>query len=439
MPKSLETAAACGAASLACESCNPGQACNGGVCSDCPAACPDGCCSGKTCLPRGLASCGNRGAACAACDPIAADNCNARGQCACGAGPACGPGQHCVGGTCACDAVSCPSGCCRNNLCETPSPDAGVAASLRLCGKNARACNSCDPVRSDTCTSTGQCACGANPPCEPGNQCVNGTCVCNAATCSGCCSPDGLSCRVPGTVNDECGKNGFTCQRCDGQAQCADGRCSSCTSVTCGRCCSGSACLAAMPGPCPLDGGLCPCGQGGAICQSCATLATDTCNADGSCSCGPSPACRPGQHCVRGQCLCDAASCPTGCCSGTSCAQPSVQQCGSNGSSCFACSPTLANNCSSTGDCRCGSGPACRSGERCSTNGCVCDCPNGCCTSTNACIAPSFPSNCGLNGSSCVPCDVNRSDSCANGNCSCGGGPSCPVGYQCDNSVCRRV
>ena len=369
LPKSSESASACGAASLACEQCNAGVSCNLGVCSDCPAGCPDGCCSGNTCVPRGVLTCGNGGSACVACDPITTDGCNVQGLCACGTGLACGPGQHCVSGACVCDAVSCPSGCCQNNVCETSTADAGSAA-LRACGKNGRACTTCSPIRSDSCTSTGQCACGANFSCGVGQKCVNGSCVCDSATCSGCCSPDGRSCVQPGTQNDACGKNGFTCQNC-GTQTCADGRCSSCTSATCIGCCSGSACLTVMPGPCPLDGGLCPCGQGGSICHSCATITTDTCNADGTCSCGAQPACSPGQHCINGQCFCDSTSCPTGCCSNSSsCVQPSLQQCGTNGSSCFACSPTQANNCSSTGACRCGSAPACPTDQRCTINGC---------------------------------------------------------------------
>ena len=54
----------------------------------------------------------------------------------------CAPGQHCQNGTCACDGLSCPTGCCRNNVCESPAsnPDAGATALLALCGKGGRAC-----------------------------------------------------------------------------------------------------------------------------------------------------------------------------------------------------------------------------------------------------------------------------------------------------------
>ena len=440
VPTSSGSAAVCGTASKQCEGCNAGQSCTGGACSDCPANCPNGCCSGGTCYPAGPTSCGAGGGACVSCDPIASDGCNPQGLCACGIGLACAPGQHCQNGACACDGVSCPTGCCRNNVCESPAsnPDAGATTLLALCGKGGRACIACDPIRSDSCSSSGICACGTNPPCDLGQKCSNGSCVCDPASCPGCCSPDGQACRA-GNLDTECGKGGFSCQSCPSGQTCSDGRCSNCTPATCGGCCLGSACLVVIPGSCPTDGGPCICGHDGASCRSCATLATDTCNADGTCSCGVNPPCAAGQRCINGGCFCDGVSCPAGCCDGGSCIQPSVSQCGSGGSSCFACRSDLANNCSSNGSCRCGSAPACIDGQqRCLSSGCVCDsvsCPSGCCSATEACVAPSL-SSCGTLGSGCISCDQVRANRCVNGVCACGDGGVCAAGQHCVNGVC---
>ncbi len=441
VPMASGSAAACGTASKACDPCNPAQNCTGGACSDCPANCPDGCCSGETCYAPGLFNCGTGGRACIVCDPVASDGCTAQGVCSCGGGPDCAPGQHCQNGTCTCDAVSCPNGCCRNNLCESPAsnPDAGSTAALSLCGTGGRTCVACDPTRADNCSSSGLCACGSSPPCDVGQKCANGSCFCDPASCPGCCSPDGQGCRA-GTVDTECGKGGFTCQTCPSGQTCSDGRCSNCTPVTCAGCCLGSTCAVVMPGPCPTDGGPCVCGRDGVACRSCATLTTDTCNPDGTCGCGAKPPCSGGQRCANGACFCDQVSCPVGCCADGGCVQPSASQCGSGGGSCFACQPQLANNCSSTGNCRCGSAPACILGEqRCLSSGCVCDsvsCSSGCCSSTNRCISPGL-NNCGTMGSSCVSCDAIRANQCLNGSCACGSGSPCPAGQHCFNNICR--
>ncbi len=440
VPRSAGGDSVCGTASKACEACAPGQTCTGGACSDCPANCPSGCCSGGTCYPPGQVNCGIGGSACVFCDPITSDSCNAQGFCACGAGLACAPGQHCQNGACSCDAASCPNGCCGNNFCETPAanPDGGTASSSSLCGKAGRACAACDPVRADTCTSSGVCACGAGPSCDLGQKCANGTCVCDPANCAGCCSSDGLSCRS-GNLDTECGRGGFNCQACPTGQSCTDGRCSDCNPSTCGGCCLGSSCRQPTPGPCPTDGSPCICGANAASCHSCATTVTDTCNANGMCGCGANGPCTPGQRCIGGRCFCDAVSCPTGCCANGQCTQPSASQCGTAGSSCFACSAVLANNCGSDGSCRCGSGPACVSGQRCLSSGCVCDavsCRSGCCNANAQCLTPGL-NNCGAMGSSCVSCDPIRADQCRSGNCACGTGGICAEGQRCVSGTCH--
>jgi hypothetical protein len=338
----------------------------------------------------------------------------------------CKPGQHCVSGECRCDSYSCPNGCCRENFCETSQPDGGLGGSLGACGKNGRACVTCDLIRSDSCTSTGQCACGASPSCEAGYKCSAGVCVCDPATCSGCCSSDGKSCRA-GTSNADCGKGGFECLSCPTDQTCTDGRCTTCLQ-SCPGCCAGSVCHPSTPGPCPPAGQSCPCGSGGTACISCSTLTTDTCNPDGSCSCGARPPCGQGQHCVNGQCDCDSTSCPT-CCVGTSCVPTSLTLCGRN-NVCAGCDPARADHCAS-GGCACGNGPECPAGQLCDGGTCHLPCtPSSCrlgCCQSNTCMPPTQTA-CGLNGSPCVNCTP-KGDRCVAGQCRCGNRAPC-VGRQ---------
>ncbi|HEX8706255.1 MAG TPA: hypothetical protein VF815_45895 [Myxococcaceae bacterium] len=119
--------------------------------------CPDGCCVRGVCTTRTFNTCGTGGVACTACSSNTASTCSNEGFCACGPGPAC---------------------------------DARLA---------------------DRCLM-GQCRCGNNNQCGFGQQCVQGTCVCNADSCSGCCSNN--TCH-PGTVKDRCGVNGDNCRKCD--------------------------------------------------------------------------------------------------------------------------------------------------------------------------------------------------------------------------------
>jgi hypothetical protein len=126
---------------------------DGGFCPNCA----NGCCMGGVCTTRTFNTCGTGGIACTKCDPSTANACSSEGFCACGPGPA------------------------------------------------------CDPTISDRC-QLGQCRCGGNAQCGFGQQCVQGTCVCNASSCSGCCSNN--TC-YPGTAKDRCGAGGNTCRKCD--------------------------------------------------------------------------------------------------------------------------------------------------------------------------------------------------------------------------------
>src|SRR5581483_7307846 len=93
-------------------------------------------------------------------------------------------------------------------------------------------------------------------------------------------------------------------------------------------------------------------------------------------------ACDAGQRCHQGQCVCDATSCPNGCCDGANCvpfADQTNQRCGTGGAACAAC--TGSDTCGGGGTPGvCGCTPDC-AGKQCGE-------PNGCggtCTGCREC------------------------------------------------------
>lgn len=300
-------------------------------------------------------------------------------------------------------------------------------------GDEGDGCDSSCRVESGwSCMHTGvgpsQCesGCGGGPTCDAGQRCLGGECVCDNVSCEGCCR--GTMC-LPGDSSTACGTGGLTCNECGAGDTCDDGVCSGCTATTCpDGCCSGSTC-----NPMGIDS----CGLGGVACTPCDMLRADRC-VGGSCMCGDGDPCSSGQRCVAGLCICDQTSCPAGCCEGAECRVRTAETCGVAGSTCVACSPTIANGCSATGTCQCGSGSACGSGQRCLGGNCVCDstsCPTGCCAG-NVCRVRSLTA-CGPEGGMCTACDSLAADGCsAGGTCQCGGGPPCDAGQRCDGGVC---
>jgi hypothetical protein len=145
--------------------------------------------------------------------------------------------------------------------------------------------------------------------------------TCNAATCpTGCCGNG--ACITSASLN-ACGSSGAVCLVCDGSRadRCANGAC---------QCGSAPACAAGLQ-----------CIQG-----TCTSM------------CGGGPLCAAGQRCVNGACVCDASSCPTGCCDGTTCRAPSMTACGTAGARCLPCDSTKADRCEA-GTCRCGIATTC--------------------------------------------------------------------------------
>ena len=316
-----------------------------------------------------------------------------------------------------CNSTTCPTGCCSGGTCTTPSTTA--------CGTAGAACVSCGAT-ADGCSASGACTCGGATACAKGQVCANGSCICDANSCStGCCQ--GNTCQ-PGTDPNACGAAGSTCAMCPTGQTCNGGACSGCNSTSCpDGCCSGNTCndpTSAMA-----------CGSAGASCTNCGATA-DGCSASGTCTCNGAAACGAGQECSGGKCVCDANSCPTGCCQNNTCTKPSSMACGTGGGSCTDCG-TTGDGCSATGACTCGGAKACGSGQECSGGKCVCDatsCPTGCCLN-NTCDPGDTTAACGPAGGTCQVCATG--DSCTNNKCVapppvCGDGIR-ETGEQCDD------
>jgi hypothetical protein len=261
----------------------------------------------------------------------------------------------------ACALENCLDGCCDGSSCthgnEWPT-----------CGAAGAACVACDPATTNLCDGAGNCTCGATGgACAPGELCVGsdaaGMCVsaiCDATSCpNGCC--DGSTCSAP-------------------------------TGATCG--------------------------SGGGPCASCDSTLADRCTAVGTCGCGTGAACVPGQRCVADACVCDATSCPNGCCAGTDCVDGlSNDACGTGGAACQSCVPDTC------------AGGACSS---CNATTCAAGCCSG-----STCAAPSL-ATCGAGGQPCTVCDPTLGDGCsASGTCQCGTGTTCTTGTECIGGTCR--
>lgn len=111
--------------------------------------------------------------------------------------------------------------------------------------------------------------------------------------------------------------------------------------------------------------------------------------------------CLAGQRCNGTACVCDATSCPNGCCDGSGqCRTNATTTCGVAGVACRACV----------------------SGQACSAAGaCVCNaasCPNGCCNGS-ACVLFASQSNtqCGNGGAACAACAAGVSCNLTGGVC----------------------
>ena len=248
----------------------------------------------------------------------------------------------------------------------------------------------CQPGNTDAaCGYPGsQCA-----TCSPDAACYYGTCEnskCTPASCpTGCC--DGNGACQPGNQTEDCGTGGAACTQCyyyyGLSEQCQAGQCvmTTCNEYTCSGCCDTS-------GVCQPGTTASACGEYGSACKACASTAA----------------------CFSGQCtgfVCDAQTCPDGCCDTSGTCQSVVNM---GGAACPCAAICEAGCCDSTGACRAGTTDiACGSGGAtcvdCATLGETCDiytypyscdqtCPSayaGCPSGTTTATAQSLPDACG--------------------------------------------
>lgn len=278
-------------------------------------------------------------------------------------------------------------------------------------------------------------ACGGGDDTPPANTCT-------VETCKGCCDANG-NC-VPGEDNAYCGRGGASCRTCAATEACVGGSCvlgGQCSPSTCAGCCLGGRCMAGHE--------LSACGTAGQACDIC----TD------------------GEICVSGVCgrVCDATTCPDGCCFNGHCIkadQQSANICGGAGLACRVCGDgeqcisqkceavscglaTCPGCCDDKGNCKSGDGEtACgKGGELCQVCGreeaClaqVCQTVNvtcndvcgGCCDAQGNCLPGNAGTACGKTGESCSSCGSGQE--CVNGACICSQ-TSCSG--CCEGATCR--
>ena len=83
-------------------------------------------------------------------------------------------------------------------------------------------------------------------------------------------------------------------------------------------CCSNNLCQSPGLGSCGYEGGTC---------TACVPESADNCSGKGVCSCGADASCGPNLRCASSRCVCDAISCPDGCCAGMTCTPFSINSC----------------------------------------------------------------------------------------------------------------
>jgi hypothetical protein len=271
-----------------------------------------------------------------------------------------------------------------------------------------------------------------------------------------------------GSVNDrDCERATSCCQRsvepgpsCQSAADCADQPCQA-------KACQNGQCVydEVFTGPSPND--LCTFCCDGDCCLSPA----NQCNTENSCcapncagrvcgpdGCGGAGTCGPcavlaGRRCTaQGQCVCDAISCPDGCCDGNADCWPgdSNAHCGPRGGTCATCTGQgVCRNgqCVCTPDCanrQCGpdgcggSCGDCPNGQRCQNGQCGCDaqsCPNGCCDANGSCRPGTAKGACGRGGAACATCP--QGQDCFGQQCAACGAQTCSDGCCAADGTCQ--
>jgi hypothetical protein len=167
-----------------------------------------------------------------------------------------------------------------------------------LCGPvaDSTACNDGNACTTGETCQRGICGGGSPVTCGSGQHCVGGICVCDGASCAGCCA--GTTCVLVASQTDtQCGTGtaGRACGACAANQDCVGGSCT-CTTGSCPTgCCAGTTCQAGDT--------KAACGDGGVTCVTCSADATVSCSNNGSAgTC--LRACVSQPECGGGGCFC---------------------------------------------------------------------------------------------------------------------------------------
>ncbi|HLT30797.1 MAG TPA: hypothetical protein VK013_12190 [Myxococcaceae bacterium] len=277
----------------------------------------------------------------------------------------------------ACDATTCPTGCCEGNAC--------VRGEVSACGAGGGACNACDTLSTDQCVD-GTCRCGADGPCPAGYRCEGGACTPDGGgqSCTAneqCTAPPGQCFEAQGS----CGEDG----KCAYAPKSASASCDDGNSCTVGDHCDGEGACVSSPMVCDGPSGQCHAEVGACV--------------NGACLYAPKPEaadCTDDNLCTESD-HCDG----SGSCVGTpvTCDEPPNFECWEPVGACHA----------ATGDCVYTQKPV---GTACGSNT---QCKASSCNAQGACVSSDIN-----NGQFCNPATC---ATCSNG--VCGGG--CPSGTHC--------
>jgi hypothetical protein len=281
------------------------------------------------------------------------------------------PGYGCGPTRCSpCELLNAVSLCASLDAGDAGADGGALACSVAVCKADHADCNGrpfdgCETDLSDDLYNCG--ACGhdcSNLPHVAGNvSCVAGACSFDGGSCApgyGICSanPDN-GCDTGFTVAAHCGGCTTTCS--GGLPDCSTTGNVNQPFVCTSGCAPGlSLCAASCvdertdPNHCGSCGKQCPAVAGATPTCAAGGMCGFTCNANnhlcnGACvneqtdpdNCGScSHVCGAGQACSGGQCICNATSCPNGCCDGNQVCQP-ASACGSAGACATGCPATI--------------------------------------------------------------------------------------------------
>ena len=147
----------------------------------------------------------------------------------------------------------------------------------------------CDENVIRRCNNEGLGYVGSGTPCDDGQRCLGGECICDIQSCEEGCCEDGVCILIVGQDQLRCGNNGNLCTSCGDSGDCINGSCS-CNSDTCDGCCQDNTCIAfeyQYSDVCGRYGGECiSCLSQGIYCLSGRCQIPDPCENNSDCGDG---------------------------------------------------------------------------------------------------------------------------------------------------------